>query len=198
MTEVYQPEQLVETVRAYFLSVVEKAPDSNRRAKYMPHHIEKVEGHARELQKMNPTADHAVVHISVLLHDIGAILGDPEADHAVNSEIEARRFLGGISGDKELIETVAHCVRAHRNGDVKPETLEAKILVTADSASHLTDGIYIELVLRDGTEKAKEKLERDVRDLGLFPEYEEKMRPLYEAWQNLLDVFPESSNSSRE
>lgn len=90
-----------------------------------------------------------------------------------------------------MIEKVAHCVRAHRCNDVQPDTIEAKILAVADSASHLIDGPYIHMGKRVGKEEVIAKLERDYRDIGLLPNIKKELTPLYKAWKNLLEILPE-------
>ncbi len=86
---------------------------------------------------------------------------------------------------------MAQCVRSHRNGDVKPESAEARLVVTADSASHLSDLVYVEMLTRRPKTEVQGKLERDWRDIQLMPELIEEIQPLYEAWKRLIEVFPE-------
>jgi len=129
--------------------------------------------------------------LSVWLHDIGQLFKPKEADHAIKSEKEARRFLSEVGLAPEKIERVAHCVRAHRNKDVSPETLEAKILAAADSASHMTDICYIDMVQSGEKESVLAKLDRDYRDVAFFPELKKEVTPLYRAWKELLGVFPD-------
>jgi len=85
-----------------------------------------------------------------------------------------------------------HCIRAHRCKDIAPETIEAKIIAFADSASHLTQGIYLDIVKEEkegGTYDAFEKLERDWRDLSFFPEIKDEMGELYESWKKLIKAY---------
>lgn len=127
---------------------------------------------------------------SVWLHDIGQLVGPKEVDHAINSEAEAKKFLKSIHVPEDTIEKVAHCVRAHRCKDVQPESSEAKILAVSDSASHMTDSVYSDFAARGEVTAAKEKLERDFRDVGLLPEVQNEIKSLYEAWKRLLEVYP--------
>lgn len=166
-------------------------PDSKKWS-YLPRHLTQVERWAKRLLQEHPEALGEVVLASVWLHDVGLLTGPDETDHAVNSEIEARRFLTTIGADENFIARVSHCVRAHRCRDVQPETIEAKILAVSDSASHMTDTVYIEMVNRGEREAALAKMERDLRDVSLFPELREKMMPLYQGWKNLLTVYPDN------
>lgn len=154
-----------------------------------PGHVQCVEDLSKKLLKKYPEADGEVTIISVWLHDVGTFIGD-RSEHDVLSEKEAKSFLKKEGFEKEKIDKVAHCVRAHRCSDVKPETIEAKILAVCDSASHLVRSPYIRVQLSNGKESALGKLERDYRDMGLLPEVKEEFTPLYKAWKNLLELMP--------
>jgi len=159
---------------------------------YLPRHLAQVERWAKRLLGEHPEALDEVVLASVWLHDVGLLIGPEEVDHAVNSEVEAKRFLPTVGASEELVGRVAHCVRAHRCRDVQPETIEAKILAVSDSASHMTDTVYIEIANRGEREAALTKLERDLRDVSLFPELRDEVTSLYQRWKNLLTVYPDN------
>jgi hypothetical protein len=158
---------------------------------YIPRHITQVKRWSDRLLSLKPEADSEIVYLSVYLHDIGFVIGDPNQDHAVNSEIEARRWLTEIGYPYEKIEKVAHSVRAHRCKDVKPETIEAVLLAVADSASHLTDVTYREIAKIESKEQALKKLERDFKDIGIFPEIQQELIPYYICWKSVLEIYPE-------
>jgi hypothetical protein len=149
-----------------------------------------VEKCCERLFKLHPEADRGIVLLSVWLHDIGQNISGVENDHAVQSEIETNKFLSSLNFNEERIKKVAHCVRAHRCRDVQPETIEAKILAVADSASHMIDINYIVHLSDKPKDWVIEKLERDYRDMGIFPEIQKEFTPLCEAWKKLLNVFP--------
>jgi predicted O-methyltransferase YrrM len=77
-------------------------------------------------------------------------------------------------------------VRAHRCRDVQPETLEAKLVAFSDSASHLVDSVYIDMIKKGNGEQVLSKLERDYRDLALIDGMQKEYQPLYEARKQLL------------
>lgn len=154
--------------------------------------LTQVDAWTDRLLSSNPEAEVAVVKLGVWLHDIGQIVGPKETDHAINSEAEVRRFLPTLGAELELVEKVAHCVRAHRCRDVQPQTLEAKMLAACDSASHMTDVVYIDMTNRGEKDAALAKLDRDLRDVGQFPELREMLLPLYGAWKGLLEVYPDT------
>jgi hypothetical protein len=138
-----------------------------------------------------PEADREAVLIGSWFHDIGHFVGN-EVDHAVSSEKEARLFLEKEGYPEDKMNKILHVVRSHRNSDVKPETLEAKIVCCADSASHLTSDVYFGILSDDAEnrEYILGKIERDFRDLAAFPEIEKELTPIYKAWKELMNTFP--------
>jgi HD superfamily phosphodiesterase len=178
--------KLAETSKEHFLSTVKEAGVEYA---YLLRHLPQVERWALSISKIKPEINTDVLMAGVWLHDIGQVVGDKATDHAVNSGVEARRFLQENGVENTLIDNVSHCVRAHRCRDVQPETLEARAVAVADSASHMTDTVYIDMSNRGELTEAKAKLERDYRDVGLLPEVREKMTPFYQAWKGLLDAW---------
>jgi len=157
---------------------------------YLPRHLTQVERWARRLLKEHPEALEEVVLTAVWLHDIGLLIGPEEVDHAINSEAETKRFLSSILTSEDLVARISHCVRTHRCRDIQPETIEAKILAVSDSASHMTDTVYIEMANRGDREAAIAKLERDLRDIFIFPELRKEIMSLYQGWKSLLIAYP--------
>jgi uncharacterized protein len=152
-------------------------------------HLPEVEKWGRFLLDKHPEADKDVVLLSSWLHDAGHY-PITEIDHAVKSEIITKEFLEKENFNTDKISKVLHCIRAHRCKDVLPETLEAKIIACADSASHLTDVYMYSNMLGESRAKlALEKLERDYRDIGEFPEVEAKLKNIYEAWKKIIVAF---------
>lgn len=181
--------KIIEKAKQHFLKTF--AEKENPIYPYLPRHVVEAEKWAKRLLKNYPEVDKEIVLLSIWLHDIGqATIENRKDDHAVKSEAEARRFLSEIGLAAEKIEKVVHCIRAHRCRDVQPKTLEAKILAAVDSVSHMTDFCYIDMASEASKEAALAKLERDYRDVGLFPELQKEITPLYEAWKRLLSVYP--------
>jgi len=177
----------IEKAKSHCLQVLSKK--KNRICAYLPTHIRSVQNWAEKLAKDYPRANKEILLLSVWLHDIGHALSNHE-NHHIKSEMEARKFLKTIKLSPEKIEKVAHCVRAHRCKDVKPETIEAKILAAADSASHFTDGCYMDMAMDVPKKQTLEKLDRDYRDVGIFPKLKREITPIYKAWKNLLKAYP--------
>lgn len=173
----------------YFQKVYKKSS-----VKFMtfPVHVDIVRHWVERLCDNHPEADRDVAIVAALFHDLGHFVESKESDHAVVSEIEAIKFLKKQKANEVFIEKVAHAIRAHRNADVRPETIEAKILVFSDSASHLTAPyVYLYVAAGHGKEYALAKLERDFRDLQLFPKEKKQLQGLYKSWKDVLETFPE-------
>lgn len=175
---------MIEEAKKHFFKYYDQTKDCGRRLG----HVESVENLTKKILADYPEADKEVVLISVWLHDIGSYIGDEE--QAINSESETKKFLNGKL-NKDKIEKIAHCVRAHRAKDVKPNTIEAKILAVADAESHFTRGLYMQFYLKKDKDAAVSKLERDLVKIRLIPKESNKFMPLYEAWKKVLELLPD-------
>jgi hypothetical protein len=153
-------------------------------------HVPLVEAWANRLCGQHPEVNKEIVGVSVWLHDVGYYPVLENIDHAVRGEERAQSFLVSHTADQEIIKSVCHAVRAHRCKDVLPKTIEAKIIAFSDSASHMTDSMYLNIVRDKGnTEYALQKLDRDWRDLAIFPEFRQQLEPLYNSWKLLIPEF---------
>jgi 23S rRNA maturation-related 3'-5' exoribonuclease YhaM len=182
--------KFIKLAREHFLSVFEKADPNVILYSYLPKHVAECEKWAKRVLESHPEANQEIVLLAVWLHDIGQAFSPKEEDHAVKSEREARRFLSEIKYPSDLLNRVVHCIRSHRNKDVPPESIEARIMAAADSASHMTDICYIDMAQNAGKEVVLSKIERDYRDVGFFTDLKKEITPLYKAWKQLIDVFP--------
>ena len=182
---------IVDKTKKHFLTSIHNGDPTYFR---FPQHAQEVERWVHKILHFYPEADKEVVLISVWLHDIGQADGNYDVDHAIKSEEETISFLSKNNYPKDKIDKVAHCVRAHRCKDVQPNSIEAKILATADSASHMTDIIYFLMLSEEHLPKDKvlDKLERDYREKNFLPkELQPEVNDLYEAWKGLIKAFPE-------
>ncbi len=162
-------------------------------------HVPEVERWARIILQKNPDIDAEVVLVAVWLHDIGSFphtKQDHARDHAVAGMRIANVFLKKHHYDAQKTRMILHCIRAHRCRDVKPKTKEAKCVACSDSASHLTDYVYLRMMIdaRTINDKqlagyARDKLERDYDDLSFFPHIQKELTPLYLAWKRLLSEY---------
>lgn len=174
---------IIEKAKKEFYSLLEKHPEDPWDLK---NHIPEAEKWADWICKRYPEADREVLMLAVWLHDIGHYPVIEGNDHATTSEVIARQFLNEEKYDESRMEKVLHCVRSHRNRDVKPSTLEAKLFAVVDSASHFTWGPYVEMCYQGRSDWAFPKLERDYKDFDAFPELKKELTPLYKAWKKLI------------
>ena len=178
---------LIDKTRTHFLEELSKFP---LQVNDLQRHVEQVEIWANKILSKHSEINSEIVLSSVWLHDIGKLTENENVDHAVSSEEEAITFLKSLNIDKKTIDSVAHCVRAHRCKDILPATPEAKLLAAADSFSHMTYYVYVIYATEKGPDQAMAKLERDYKDLEYFPEFKNEIEPLYKAWKSLLVSWP--------
>lgn len=182
-------ESIIGKAKAKFLEMVN---DFGTDPYHLLPHVPEAERWAKIMLRKYPQVNEEVVLLSVWLHDIGHYPLPNDIDHAVRSEQRAKEFLEHEKYETEKMSEVLHCVRAHRCRDVMPKSLEAKIMAFVDSASHMTDTMYLDMVRTDEEDrflKTYAKMERDMRDLAAFPEVQDKLAGLYGAWQNLLKEY---------
>ncbi|MGB9926996.1 MAG: HD domain-containing protein [Methanosarcina sp.] len=119
---------LIEKTREFTASILEDEPSSHDMG-----HINRVEALCLEIQKKEG-GNPLILQLAALLHDVGVVKEHEEGgDHAVYSEEIASEFLGKAGVGKEVVETVAECIRTHRfSAGEKPAALEARILQDAD------------------------------------------------------------------
>jgi uncharacterized protein len=110
-------------------------------------HVERVLKLSSEIgQVLN--ANSFVIKIAALLHDVGRSLikEDEVKNHAEISAEIAENFIikNNFNIVIEDVENILHCIRVHSfSNDMKPKTLEAKILSDADKLDALgAIGLY--------------------------------------------------------
>jgi len=160
---------------------------------FLPYHLMEVERFANLLCDKFPEADRDIVGLGVWFHDIGRLRGY-EKDHDVYGAEEAQKVLAKKGFPTDKIKRVYEVCRTHRCTDVQPESLEAKILATADAMSHFTHGFYFRLFQHyqdkmdfDEIRKlVRKKLERDFNKKILFDEAKKEVQDIYEAMRLVL------------
>lgn len=160
---------------------------------FLSKHLMEVERFANLLCDKHPDADRDIVGFGVWFHDIGRLRGQDEG-HDVYGAEEAKRVLIKEGVDTDKIKRVYEVCRSHGCKDVKPESLEAKILATADAMSHFTHSFYFrlfqyykdELTFEEIKDKILQKLERDFNDKIAFDEGRDEVRKQYEAMKVVL------------
>ncbi len=153
-------------------------------------HLQFVAWKTEELAiKFNADVDLAVA--GALLHDFGdAYVSRHSKDHEEISKTEASKVLQATGFSPQEIQIILEEIIAPHScyPDLMPQTLEGKILATADAFAHLTTDFYIQFAwknLPDGKSYQEflvwvnEKLERDYNDKIFFEEIKNEAREKY-------------------
>lgn len=134
-------------------------------------HVERVYRLAVRIAKTEPTADMEIVKAAALLHDIKREQEDFENGncHAKEGAKFARVYLKEIGFPEEKIDKACGAILKHRkSGELKPETLEEKIIKDADKldligavciARVFTEGAHRNYPLYDPSKPAPKKWE---------------------------------------
>lgn len=155
-----------------------------------------VESFAKKLAENHPEANREVVLLSVWFHDLGRAYGHHKDHHQWGAKF-ARKYLAEQGLSQEIIEGVEHACLAHRVKKIKPETVEAKILATADALSHFKDAFYLRILnawsLRTDLDYFKmkqrlfKKIKRDFNQKIFFKEAKDMVREEYRAWMKIFN-----------
>jgi len=156
------------------------------------YHIIPVVRYAKLLaKKLN--VDEELAELGALLHDIGRFKSDGK-NHEITGIQEAEKILKGLGASQNVIDEIKHCVESHR-GAVKPRTIIAKIVASADAMAHFdVIPVLIQVGLgkeNNNIEKAfqwiYEKVERDWNKKLTIPEAKEIVKEKYKAIKLLFD-----------
>lgn len=154
-------------------------------------HVYKVADTARELaERFGANAELA--QAAAMLHDVAdAVMPRENKRHEAESIMIARSFLRAAAFTEEEIEIIVDdAIKNHscRDGNA-PQTLEGKVMATADALVHLQTDFY-DFALRTFTANGEtsadisnwglEKTDRDFNAKIFFPEVQEEVRPDYE------------------
>jgi putative nucleotidyltransferase with HDIG domain len=94
-------------------------------------------------------ADEEICELSAWLHDIKKIQGKREKHHVHGSK-EAAKILKSYGYPNEKIKQVEHCILTHSaDKNYVPETIEAKIVASADALSHFDNFLSLTYVVYD-------------------------------------------------
>lgn len=157
---------------------------------FYKYHIEVVYNIALKLAKKYG-ADEIVVGLAALLHDIGI-----QIDHDKHDEVgaeEAKKVLMKRGYPKDVAERVADCIRSHMCRASKPETLEAKIICTADALCKFKTPFFFVKFATDKKhepegviELMKNRIEKEWNKI-FFKDEKESARKEYETLKNMLN-----------
>jgi 23S rRNA maturation-related 3'-5' exoribonuclease YhaM len=145
---------------------------------FVDNHVREVVEEALWLCGFYPKADKEIVNIGAWLHDITHPIGGYKGeDHNIASSKTAKAYLTSINFKKNKLKEVIHCIEAHRTSRLpEPETIEAKIVASADNLAHFT--MFDFLSKKMGLEKATTKLKRDLNSKFMLPEALDKAKKL--------------------
>lgn len=160
-------------------------------------HVFVVADYAEQLAQ-NLNANVTLARAAAVLHDIAdASMSRFDENHEQASLTIARTMLqeAGFS-ESDITLVVDDAIRYHSCHDGEsPESIEGKILATADSMAHLQSDFYIFAAWAFGRDSsletykqwASEKLERDFKNKILFDDVREECRNTYEALKRLIN-----------
>lgn len=168
---------------------IEKFVRSKLLAYFVEKHVKIVLQEAKWLLQFYPNADKGVVEYGCWLHDVGIKFGKKNENgitdtikqktnihHLVGLRL-AKEFLKTTNLPKEKIKNILHCIEAHRTGSPPdPETIEAKIVASADNLAHFVMADFLEEQM--GLEKTVLKLKRDLKIPFMLPEALERAKKL--------------------
>jgi uncharacterized protein len=149
-------------------------------------------------------ADINVVEVSAYLHDIGRAKyteGANEEEHHIIGAKKAEEILKELKYGREFIEKVKHCILAHRGSkEPDPETIEAKIVNTADAMSHFDSFLDLVAVFYEDSNFDFEKtialidakIDRDWNKKITIPEAKKIVRKKYDAIKLLIKSAKEN------
>lgn len=182
---------IIEKIRK-FVEEESKKPKNWWGKEFYSLHIVSVHKYVKQLaEKLG--VDLEIVELAALLHDIGSIIHGRENHHLTGAEI-AEKKLKELNYPQEKIEKIKHCIIAHRGSEnIKPETIEAKIIKDADSLStfdHITGPFMAAFVFEkrgqvDANNSVKKKFQNSFNKLQ-FQESKEIIKPKYDAIMLLL------------
>jgi len=155
-------------------------------------HLKPVIEYSKELAKKY-NANMEVVWLSAILHDL-ARLDDLEPHDEISAE-RAYTMLLQEGLNKETAEEVKKTILTHRCRNYKPQTLEQKILATADAVNHFKTPFYLWFSyisakpFKEQLESNLQKLERDYKEKIFFKEERESVKKEYEVLKSWFEYY---------
>ncbi len=155
-------------------------------------HVQFVEKIAIKLTKKF-TGSEQIVSIAAILHDIGRDKEQDGEDHREAGIRIAHEFLSEFEIDAGDLALVLTCVGNH-GAEKKPQSIEERIIITADSASKVLYHQAFMLMVKKPTYREKAEwglkyLEKGFKKIQ-FPEYQTRLEASYKTQKNLyLEVL---------
>jgi uncharacterized protein len=139
-------------------------------------------------------ADKEIVLLAAWLHDIGSIMVGRDEHHLTGAEIAERKLLE-LGYPEDRTAWVRDCILSHRGSrDIGPNTLEAQILIEADTLSAFNDItglfqcalVYEKLPRLEAKNSVRQKLINKYNQLK-FEDSKKIVEPKYKAAMLLLE-----------
>jgi len=183
-----------------FIKLKNSIIDEVKQSKYLDDwfytdHLLEVEKQANWLCDLYQNADREAVLLSVWLHDIGRIEKGIDDGHEGYGYTRALELLPAYGYEDQVVKLVAKACQTHRADGIIPESLEGKILATADALSHFFHQIYFRVFehfrktksFEEAIDIVRKKLDRDYNQKLFFPEAQEKIEKIYQSWIEILN-----------
>jgi len=167
-------------------------------------HQQEVIKYAGKLLSIYKEADSKTVLISCWLHDIahyqaknGREILEVKKEHHINGAKIAEILLKKYNLQQEEVNKIKNCILRHRNHEPYiAQTLEEKIVVVADTLSHIGSIFYftyfkfhpnhsLERMVKDDLAK----IERDWRDIQILPKAKKLVEDEYKILKRLLESY---------
>ncbi len=153
-------------------------------------HVKPVIGYSKEMANKYD-ADLEVVWLGAILHDI-ARLDDVEPHDEIGGN-KGLEILIAAGFDREVAEKVKGVILTHRVKKYPPETLEQKIVATADAMAHFLPPFYIWIAkiadqsFSEMMQRNLNKLERDFNEKIFFEDERKMVEKQYEILKNWFE-----------
>ena len=162
---------------------------------FFPLHVEAVVTFSKEIAQREKANEELCV-LAALCHDLAYAWNIGDEPRLTQESLQKTEELMKEAGySKEDIEEVKNIQLCHGCHDKLPETLEGKVLATADALAHLMTDFYLVVPtmidrlreIKAFKKWAKEKIERDFHKKIFFEEDRKRARKRYEALKTLLE-----------
>lgn len=159
-------------------------------------HVKIVASYAEKIASSENGNGEFVV-AAAYLHDLGDIWFEREDPAHEPKTMEKSQELLAKNGftQSEIQIIIEQIIKPHSCRELKPTTLEGKVMATADALAHLGSDFYLQLCWLHIHSKSyadfkawlKQKIERDCNDKIFFESWRSKAKPIYQAWKALLE-----------
>ena len=156
-------------------------------------HLLGVEKFAKWLLARLPKANKEVVMLGVWLHDLQRIKGI-KGNHQEIGAKEAEKVMIKFAYDNKTINQVKNIILSHSCSNKKPNTLEGKILASADAMSHYHNDFFLQIAVtgqRDLGEYKKwalEKLNRNYNVKISFPFAKKEIKARHDLFKKVFTM----------